>query len=94
MQQQDNQSSLQGADPQEEIKALKEALAEKSEEIKRLRADFGKPVFGEWQLCPKCAGNGQLFESNLTLHTSIGWKNCDICSGAKIIMRPIIPPSK
>lgn len=33
----DNPSSLQGADPQEEIRALKEALAEKSEEIKRLR---------------------------------------------------------
>lgn len=32
-----NPSSLQGADPQDEIKALKEALAEKSEEIKRLQ---------------------------------------------------------
>jgi len=86
--------SIQPADPQEEIAALKLALEEKSEEIKRLRAESEKPVFGEWQLCPKCAGNGQLWQSQLAPYTSIGWYNCDVCGGAKIIMRPIVPSNK
>lgn len=48
-------------------------------------------VFGEWQLCPKCAGQGQIFQTQLSYHTSIGWINCDVCLGAKIIARPILP---
>lgn len=92
----DNTSSLlQKGDPKEEIKALKEALREKSMEIDKLRKQVDeKPVFGEWQLCPKCNGYGQLFNSVLYPGTAIGWYSCDICCGAKIIMRPIIPSNK
>ena len=87
-------NELSPVDPQEEIKALKEALGEKSLEIDKLKAKIEEKILlGEWQLCPKCCGHGMVFNAN-NITTSVGWQNCDICSGAKIIMRPIIPPAK
>lgn len=52
-----------------------------------------QPIFGEWQLCPKCNGSGQVYENRgtpgLTDYT-VGWFNCDVCNGAKVLARPII----
>lgn len=44
-------------------------------------------VFGEWQLCPKCLGNGWIFPQ--VLSTTIT-EQCDVCNGTKIIPKPII----
>lgn len=40
---------------------------------------------GEWQLCPKCYGEGIVPTSG----TSVT-KQCDVCNGNKIIQKPII----
>jgi len=62
-----------------------------------LTGSKGGVVFGEWQLCPKCLGQGtvsrppglpadiQEFSSTQINYT------CDICTGSKIIQRPLIP---
>ena len=49
----------------------------------------GDQAFGEWQLCPKCPGSGQLWGMSQSQYTTIGWSTCDVCQGAKIIARPI-----
>lgn len=54
-------------------------------------ADVEQKQFGEWQLCPKCNGDGNLgrYNSpNIVSEIPI----CDVCNGAKIIQRPIIKP--
>ena len=44
--------------------------------------------YGEWQLCPKCQGTGIIFsEFPITTNAS---KTCDLCCGAKTIVKPII----
>lgn len=48
-------------------------------------------VFGQWQLCPKCDGNGFVFNTGGAISTSVT-NQCDVCQGAKIIQRPIIKP--
>lgn len=46
-----------------------------------------QPIFGEWQLCPKCVGTGIISPTEYS--TSI-FEACDVCNGAKIIRKPII----
>lgn len=46
----------------------------------------------EWQLCPKCNGEGEIHVNELLKNpygTSaiIGLKTCDVCGGAKLIAR-------
>lgn len=49
------------------------------------------PVFGEWQLCPKCNGNKKM----LVLYFGIFQEQtCGICNGAGILPRPIINDKK
>ena len=43
--------------------------------------------FGEWQLCPKCYGSGQMIANG---YTSTVMSICDVCNGAKILARPIL----
>lgn len=43
---------------------------------------------GEWQLCPKCFGDGNLARYN-SPSISSGIPICDVCHGKKIIERPI-----
>ena len=51
-----------------------------------------EPIFGEWQLCPKCFGEGVLegvFYTDQTTNFST-IKTCDVCQGAKLLQKPII----
>ncbi len=45
-----------------------------------------KPIFGEWQLCPKCLGSKKM----PTISSSSPFTICDICNGIGIIVKPII----
>ena len=51
-----------------------------------------QPLFGEWQVCPLCNGEGQLHNPTTTdNYTSITFtRTCDVCGGRKIIQKPII----
>lgn len=55
-----------------------------------------KPVLGEWQLCPKCNGQGTVSKPPYLAGDIDHWVSsatsfpCDVCSGAKIIARPIL----
>jgi len=42
---------------------------------------------GEWKLCPKCAGHG-----NVSSHgtSTVSTVLCDVCNGAKVLARPIM----
>lgn len=89
------------ADKDEEIAVLKESYRLLKEENERLRATVEeKPVFGEWQLCPKCGGQGTVSKPPYIPGDINQWSSsamshvCDVCNGAKTIMRPIIPSSK
>ena len=39
----------------------------------------------EWQLCPKCFGEGQV--SNVGTSSST-YRNCPVCNGNKILIKP------
>lgn len=51
----------------------------------RIEAPVKSPVFGEWQLCPKCQGSGFL-----QAFGTVAFINCDVCKGAKILAKPVI----
>jgi len=44
---------------------------------------------GEWQLCPKCNGDGNLARYNSPNLSSGIDLECDVCNGKKIIVKPI-----
>jgi DnaJ-class molecular chaperone len=46
-----------------------------------------EPQFGEWQLCPKCDGFGQLLKGATAIPYTV---TCPVCNGAKVLARPII----
>lgn len=57
------------------------------------------PSFGEWQLCPKCNGQGMVLIPPYVAGDATEWSSttvcthtCPVCNGAKIIQRPIIKP--
>lgn len=56
-----------------------------------------KAVFVDWQLCPKCNGDGHLMRYNSPPFISTNESAiCDVCNGAKIIAKAMItstPPS-
>ena len=43
---------------------------------------------GEWQLCPKCGGQGNISTSGTSSATTTV---CDVCYGAKVLARPVLP---
>lgn len=46
---------------------------------------------GEWQLCPKCFGDGNLGRYNCPPYMSTNVTPiCDVCNGNKIIAKPLI----
>jgi DnaJ-class molecular chaperone len=53
-------------------------------------------IFGEWQKCPKCDGQGTVSKPPGIAGDVYQWSStscthqCDVCNGAKIIQRPII----
>lgn len=49
-------------------------------------ATVGQQV-GEWQICPKCYGQGDIMNPYPTTSIRI---QCDICNGAKIIAKPYL----
>jgi hypothetical protein len=52
-------------------------------------------IEGEWQLCPKCNGDGNLARYNSP--SIIGTDDallCDVCNGSKIISKPVFESSK
>lgn len=42
---------------------------------------------GEWQLCPKCQGEGQVHDPNDGMSTN-PYRACPVCNGAKVLARP------
>ncbi len=51
-----------------------------------------KPQFGEWQLCPKCMGDGHLYRYNSpAIITTDASLVCDVCNGNKVIQKPQQP---
>ena len=46
-------------------------------------------IVGEWQLCPKCHGDGHLGRYNSPNTSSNACPQCDVCFGAKIIIKPL-----
>ncbi len=60
----------------------------KSNAFKIMKMAFDKsPKISEWQLCPKCLGEGQIPNMGIT---SSSFKICDICNGEKKLIKPII----
>jgi len=51
------------------------------------KAKKEKPVFGEWQLCPKCLG---IKTAMLWDGTGYFQSTCDICGGTGIVQKPIL----
>jgi len=49
-----------------------------------------KPIVSEWQLCPKCNGQGFMAPA-INTGTSATYP-CDCCHGAKMLVKPILPP--
>jgi DnaJ-class molecular chaperone len=49
-----------------------------------------KPVFGEWQLCPKCNGEGKIIADYWDGTVYVSQRTCPVCNGAKVLARPII----
>lgn len=48
------------------------------------------PVFGEWQLCPKCNGTNQT-KAVVAFRVDHFMKpDCNLCNGAMVIQRPIV----
>jgi len=45
---------------------------------------------GEWQLCPKCLGDGNLMRYNSPNMSTTACPVCDVCNGSKIIAKPIL----
>jgi predicted RNA-binding protein with PUA domain len=45
---------------------------------------------GEWQLCPKCAGEGIVTEQTTSAFIATVTRTCPVCNGAKVLARPII----
>lgn len=51
----------------------------------------GNFTFGEWQLCPKCNGEGILYgviQNHDTTAITVN-PTCHICNGSKLIQRPL-----
>ena len=40
----------------------------------------------EWQLCPKCNGDGRVTSNGLT---SSVYQQCDVCNGSKTLIKPL-----
>jgi hypothetical protein len=55
--------------------------------IKAYKPD--KPLFGEYQLCPKCYGTGFLQPPYEVLGTNVVTGICYLCNGKKVIAKPI-----
>lgn len=55
-----------------------------------------KPIFGEWQLCPKCNGNKQIWVNAIYPNTTVtyGYNTCDLCNGLGVIEKPILNSDK
>lgn len=50
-----------------------------------------KEHLGEWQLCPKCNGDGHLGRYNSPMFSSSNsLPTCDVCNGSKIIAKPVL----
>ena len=53
-------------------------------------------LYGEWQLCPKCLGQGTVSKPPYLAGDIFHWSSnqtsfqCDVCNGSKIITRPPI----
>lgn len=54
-------------------------------------APKGDAEYGEWQLCPKCFGDGNLLRYNSPAMMGTNSNpTCNVCQGSKIIAKPII----
>ena len=56
-------------------------------------AEEAAKEYGEWQLCPKCFGDGNLMRYNSPNMSTNACPICDVCNGSKIIPKPIMQAS-
>lgn len=75
----------------------KNAILVQRNTIKRLREKSGQAtpvkrdeVFGEWQLCPKCYGNG--YTCTVGGYQTSTTEQCTLCNGAKMLVKPVVFP--
>ncbi len=60
----------------------------KNEDLENL---LKKRTLGEYQLCPKCNGDGHLGRYNSPVFSSTNsLPTCDVCNGSKIIAKPFL----
>lgn len=64
--------------------------------IEQTKSEQNGQVFGEWQLCPKCNGQGMIekllylaAEETEWIGTGVAF-TCDVCNGAKVLARPLL----
>lgn len=78
------------------IKIIKEDFMTYSTPTPVLQSIEGKE-FGEWQICPKCNGQGTVSKPPYLAGDITEWSStevsfqCDVCNGNKIITKPIFP---
>lgn len=49
------------------------------------------PTVSEWQLCPKCLGDGHLGRYNSPPYMSTTTTpQCDVCFGNKVLVKPVV----
>lgn len=64
--------------------------------IEQTKSEQGETVFGEWQLCPKCNGQGMIEKPPYLAAEETEWIStgvaftCDVCNGAKVLARPLL----
>lgn len=68
---------------------INDSIEKQTEWLKEPDKDGDNQVIGEWQLCPKCNGDGHLYSFNSPNMIANDEAICDVCQGAKIIQKPI-----
>lgn len=64
---------------------LRGTVQTRDEEFEKLTDQLNGRV-SEWQICPKCNGEGRM----PGFGTSV-FDQCDVCNGSKTLVKPIIP---
>jgi len=77
------------------LQMIKHEFERLQKENERLASQFQPTgMRGEWRLCPKCLGDGNLARYNSPPMSTNAAPTCDVCYGAKRIVRPLTPPTQ
>jgi hypothetical protein len=55
--------------------------------INKIQELSKKELISEYQLCPKCLGEGRIYSGYLSSSIQAV---CDVCNGSKILIKPVI----